>query len=234
MTRSTRPLDPELNPPQIHNVVITTHAQRTLPLDHIAANATNVNYDRTRFAAVIMRCDSPFTTALFFNTGKIVCTGAKSVESAHRALGVFVARLRSVGVTCDPAPFVVENIVGASGFAPPSLHFRVRLDRIAQLERSAEYEPELFPGLTRRVRLPGGTTSVVVVFASGKMIFTGNRCAAHLAEAFRFVQGWLPDYAEPRKRSIEVDGSRPSVRGRRVRRKHAHARNGEGGVQAAA
>ena len=219
-------------PPQVHNVVITTHARRLLPLDHIAANSVNANYDRTRFAAVIMRCHDPFTTALFFNTGKIVCTGAKSIDSAHKALGKFVGLLRKIGVSCDPAPFVVENIVGASGFR--TKRFRVRLDRIAQIESSVEYEPELFPGLTRRVRLPDGTTSVVVVFASGKMILTGNRRMVNLSHVFRFVRGWLPDYAElahqvstdlkrTRVASIDLDGRGGLVRTPRVRIKRAHA-----------
>ena len=182
-------------------MVITTHARRSLPLDYIACNLVNSNYDKTRFAAVIMRCNAPRTTALFFTTGKIVCTGAKSVDQAHKALLAFVFKLRVIGIDCDPAPFQVENIVAASGFR--STNFRVCLDRIAKIETMAEYEPELFPGLTRRVLLPDGTTSTVVVFASGKMILTGNRRMVNVDQIFRFVQGWVLDYVEPQTKRLK-------------------------------
>ena len=195
MARSSHRNDARLCPHQVHNVVVTTHAQQRIDLAHVATNCADVNYDRTRFAAAIMRRKNPYATALFFNTGKIVCTGGASIEAAFAALDDFVARLRAAGAGCDPTPYRVENIVGASGLCDPTNV--VRLDRIVRLDLSVEYEPELFPGLTRRVILPDGTRSTIVVFASGKMILTGNRTLRHLQQVQRFVQGWLPEFVEP-------------------------------------
>lgn len=47
--------------------------------------AHNAEYNPKRFAACILRFREPKTTALVFATGKMVCTGAKSVENARTA-----------------------------------------------------------------------------------------------------------------------------------------------------
>ena len=185
--------------PTVHNVVITTHTTVPLDLEYIASNATNTNYDPKRFAAVIMRLSEPYSTALFFNTGKVVCTGAKSVALAHSALDAFLAILTSIGIYHEAAPYSIENIVCASALVPAeagsSGTWVLRLDQLSAT-RHVEYEPELFPGLSRRVTLSDGNISMVIVFASGKMILTGNRTMKHVEELYRFVAQWLPNYAE--------------------------------------
>jgi transcription initiation factor TFIID TATA-box-binding protein len=173
----------------VHNVVITTHTGCRLDLRRIARNLPNSNYNPSRFAAVIVRQRRPYSTALMFNTGKVVCTGSNSVAAAEEALAKFIGMLRDLEMfDIAQRETKVENIVGATGLVSPNQE--VRLGRLAR-GASVEYEPELFPGLSRRFQMEDGTTVMVIVFTTGKMILTGNQQVAHLDEVMTHVQPWL-------------------------------------------
>jgi len=193
----------------VHNVVITTHTNCRLDLAQLARNCPNANYDPRRFAAVIIRLREPYTTALLFNTGKVVCTGASSIEAAHIGLSCFINMLRRLGIQTNPAPFTVENIVGASRFSNVESTQRLAIDRMST-STSVEYEPELFPGLSRRFRMRDGTKVMVIVFSSGKMILTGNRRIAHLREVMVHVNKWLTPFIC--KGDVAKKGKRSSPR----------------------
>ena len=45
--------------------------------------APNTEYNPKRFVAVIMRIRKPRTTALLFNSGKMVCIGAKDEDESR-------------------------------------------------------------------------------------------------------------------------------------------------------
>ena len=183
-----RPVRFGLKQPSIHNVVITTNTGGHLDLPFLARNLPNANYNPKRFAAVIIRQRVPYTTALLFTTGKIVCTGAPTVEMAHTALISFVNMLRKIHVAVQYTTFQVVNIVGASGFVQPDAVLRLNSLRN---DHAVEYEPELFPGLSKRFRMIDGTSVMVIIFSSGKMILTGNRYVSHLTEVLIHVQRWI-------------------------------------------
>lgn len=54
-------------------------------LREIASNVRNVEHNPRRFPAAVFRLRQPKATVLIFESGKIVCTGAKTVEDAHIA-----------------------------------------------------------------------------------------------------------------------------------------------------
>ena len=172
----------------IHNVVITTHVGCRLDLRWLARNLLNANFNPRRFAAVILRCHAPYTTALLFNTGKVVCTGSRTIAEAHRALSGFVERLVSVGVRVSASAFKVENIVGASALVESNKELRI--GRLIG-GNDVEYEPELFPGMSRRFTMRDDTVVLCIVFTSGKMILTGNGKPEHLEEVMTHVTQWL-------------------------------------------
>merc|ERR1711972_1275896 len=100
--------------PQLQNIVSTVSLGCTLDLKKIALHARNAEYNPKRFAAVIMRIRDPRTTALIFSTGKMVCTGAKSVELSRIAARKFARIIQKLGY--DNAKFLefkVQNMVGS-------------------------------------------------------------------------------------------------------------------------
>ena len=127
-------------------------------------------YDPENFPGVIYKTNEPRSTILLFRTGKIVVTGASTVESAEKALTNVFTELRDLGIeTPDDPDFIVQNIVASA-----DLGQRLNLNAIAiglGLE-SVEYEPEQFPGLVYRLDDP---PVVVLLFGSGKAVITGGK-----------------------------------------------------------
>jgi len=79
-------------------LVSTADLNQTLDLKVIAFKCRNAEYNPKRFAAVIMRMKEPTrTTALIFKTGKMVITGAKSVEDSQNAARLYEKAIKKVG-----------------------------------------------------------------------------------------------------------------------------------------
>lgn len=151
------------------NVVASTTIDQELDVEVLALDL-QVDYDPADFPGLIYRLESPEATSLIFRTGKIVCTGAQSIEDATSALEVTVAELQGLGIEIPDAPeIVVQNIVSGG-----DLQQRLNLNAIAiglGLER-VEYEPEQFPGLVYR---PDDMNVVILLFGSGKLVITGGK-----------------------------------------------------------
>jgi transcription initiation factor TFIID TATA-box-binding protein len=155
----------------IQNVVASTSIGNELDLDAIRAAFTNVEYEPQQFPGLVFRVQEPKTAALLFRSGKVVCTGAKSVDAVGQAVGFVVQALQSKGIQGveGQAVITIQNIV-----ATADLGAELNLNAIAVglgLE-NVEYEPEQFPGLVYRLREP---KVVVLIFGSGKLVCTGAR-----------------------------------------------------------
>lgn len=85
---------------EIENVIASTDLKQELHLASIA-NALilqNVDYEPEEFPGLIYRMEELCTVVLLFNLGKIVCTGAKSIDDAKKAIDEMVDKLASIGV----------------------------------------------------------------------------------------------------------------------------------------
>ena len=153
---------------KIENVVATTSVGRDLDLKAIALALDNAEYEPEQFPGVVYRIKDPKTATLLFRSGKLVCTGAKSIEAVHLAINTVIKRVEEAGISVDKNPkIVVQNIVASS-----DLHTELNLNAIAislGLDR-VEYEPEQFPGLVYRIKDP---KVVSLLFSSGKIVCTG-------------------------------------------------------------
>ncbi len=141
-----------------------------LDLPAIAISLEGAEYEPERFPGLIYRLKEPKTATLLFRSGKVVCTGAKSVEQVKVAIDKVINQLDKIGIKIKTEPKIeVQNIVASS-----DLGQSINLNAIAitlGLER-VEYEPEQFPGLVYRLDLP---KVVLLLFGSGKLVCTGAR-----------------------------------------------------------
>ena len=161
----------------------------TLNLKQITLHARNAEYNPKRFAAVIMRIREPKTTALIFSSGKMVCTGAKSEESARLAARKFARIIQKLGFSATFKEFKIQNIVGSC-----DVKFPIRLEQLQTRHQAfCSYEPELFPGLIYRMEEP---KVVLLIFVSGKIVLTGAKEKAHIHEAFRIIYDVLQDFVD--------------------------------------
>mmetsp|Transcript_9344 Transcript_9344/g.24712 ORF Transcript_9344/g.24712 Transcript_9344/m.24712 type:complete len:216 (+) Transcript_9344:415-1062(+) len=167
--------------PSIQNVVSTTNLSVNLDLKEIALRARNAEYNPKRFAAVIMRIRDPKTTALIFSSGKIVVTGAKSIDAARFASRKYARIVQKLGYeSAKFSEFKVQNIVASC-----DVQFPVRLEPLAHAHSNfCSYEPELFPGLIYRMMEP---KVVLLVFVSGKVVLTGAKVKQEIYDAFKNI-----------------------------------------------
>lgn len=155
----------------IQNVVASTSIGDDLDLNAISAAFENCEYEPQQFPGLVFRVKDPKTAALIFRSGKVVCTGAKSLAAVDQAVGIVIGALRAKGIqgVQGKPQITIQNIV-----ATADLGSDLNLNAVAVglgLE-NVEYEPEQFPGLVYRLRDP---KVVVLIFGSGKMVCTGAK-----------------------------------------------------------
>jgi len=168
-------------PPHIivQNIVATASVCRGLCLKRLVETLPCAEYNATRFAAVTTRLVRPKTTALFFASGKIVCTGARTINAVRLAVRKFTRMVELTGVNVELRDFRVQNIVASTTCsAGVDLLAMQRAHTLA-----SSYEPELFPGLIFRP-IHGTDSTVFLVFASGRVVVTGAKTTE------RTVAGW--------------------------------------------
>src|SRR5208337_1840052 len=155
---------------EIVNVVASTGIGQEINLKQALLALEGADYDPKRFPGLVYRTKDPKTAALIFRSGKIVCTGAKSIEDVDKGLKKVFKKMESVGIKVMPNPDItVQNIVASA-----DLGSVLNLNAIAiglGLE-NIEYEPEQFPGLVYRLDVP---KVVVLLFGSGKIVVTGGK-----------------------------------------------------------
>jgi transcription initiation factor TFIID TATA-box-binding protein len=154
----------------IENVVASTSIGQELDLDSVALDLDGVDYDPEQFPGLVYRTNDPEAAALVFRSGKIVCTGADSVDAVHQSIDIVFDVFTDLDIDVPDEPDVtVQNIVSSG-----DLGTRLNLNAIAiglGLEH-VEYEPEQFPGLVYRLE---DHDVVLLLFGSGKVVITGGK-----------------------------------------------------------
>ena len=170
---------------KLENVVASTTLAEDFDLvKMMESGLEGAEYNKTKFPGLIYRIKNPKAAFLIFTSGKVVCTGAKSIENAHAAIITLATILKDIGFDkVDPEPEVhVQNIVASA-----DLKTTLNLNTIAiafGLE-NVEYEPEVFPGLIYRVEAP---KVVVLVFSTGKLVITGGKTPEDCEEGMRIIR----------------------------------------------
>ena len=161
---------------KIQNIVASASLEKDIPLIKLAEALPNTEYNPEQFPGLVMRIKEPKTSALIFSSGKIVCTGAKSMAKVKEAVKKIIQNIEKIKIkiTVDPK-ITVQNMV-ASG----SIGMDLNLNMLAMELENTEYEPEQFPGLV--YKLPG-TRATFLLFSNGKIVCTGTRSETKLRES---------------------------------------------------
>jgi transcription initiation factor TFIID TATA-box-binding protein len=168
----------------IVNVVASTKLAEAFDLLKIEAELEGASYDKKKFPGLVYRVKAPKAAFLIFTSGKIVCTGSKSIEDVRTVINAMAKTLKSIGfedINLEPE-IHVQNIVASA-----DLKTDLNLNAVALglgLE-NIEYEPEQFPGLVYRIKRP---KVVVLIFSSGKLVITGGKSPEECEEGARIVR----------------------------------------------
>ena len=152
----------------IENVVASATLNQKVDLNAVVKGYPGVEYRPEQFPGLVFRLKRPKTATLIFNSGKMVCTGAKSEKEARRAVMKVVKELKRGGIIIISKPELkIQNIVASA-----ALGGLIDLEKAAYSLGKTMYEPEQFPGLIYRMDVP---KVVILLFASGKLVCTGAK-----------------------------------------------------------
>lgn len=79
---------------RLENIVASAKLDRELNLNNIAFTLENTEYEPEQFPGLVYRMDDPRVTFLLFGSGKIICTGGRSIADVKRAVAKADKRLR--------------------------------------------------------------------------------------------------------------------------------------------
>jgi transcription initiation factor TFIID TATA-box-binding protein len=153
---------------KIENVVASATLNQKIDLNAVVKSYPTVEYRPEQFPGLVFRLKKPKTATLIFNSGKMVCTGAKSAKEARGAVMKVIKELKKSGIIILGKPELkIQNIVSSA-----NLGGTIDLEKSAYTLGKTMYEPEQFPGLIYRMPEP---KVVILLFASGKLVCTGAK-----------------------------------------------------------
>lgn len=153
---------------KVVNIVVSTSLKHDIPLEKMAATLSNTEYNPEQFPGLVIRIKEPKTSALIFSSGKVVCTGARSMEKVEESIKKIIKSLEKINVKITIKPEIkIQNIV-ASGTVGMDLN----LNTLAMKLENTEYEPEQFPGLVYKLE---DAKATFLLFSNGKVVCTGTK-----------------------------------------------------------
>jgi transcription initiation factor TFIID TATA-box-binding protein len=172
-THQTKPADKEkpakgVKEIKVVNIVVSASLGHDIPLEKMAATLSNTEYNPEQFPGLVIRIKEPKTSALIFSSGKIVCTGARTMTNVHESIRKIIKSLEKINVKIKGFPEVkIQNIVAAG-----SVGMDLNLNVLAMKLENTEYEPEQFPGLVYKLPEKKAT---FLLFSNGKIVCTGTK-----------------------------------------------------------
>ncbi|MEM4182042.1 MAG: TATA-box-binding protein [Candidatus Pacearchaeota archaeon] len=162
----------------VQNIVATTSLETDISLSKLAKTQPNTEYNPDTFPGLVLRIKEPKSAVLVFSSGKLVCTGVKSVAQVKEVVNQVIKQLKKIGVKVTIVPKItVQNIV-ASG----ELNLDLNLNLLSLELENTEYEPEQFPGLVYKLINPPAT---FLLFSNGKLVCTGTKNKEQLEDSMR-------------------------------------------------
>ena len=166
---------------EVVNIVVSTSLEHEIPLEKMAAVLSNTEYNPEQFPGLVIRIKDPKTSALIFGSGKVVCTGARSMQKVEESIQRIIESLKKINVEITIKPEIhVQNIV-ASG----SIGLDLNLNSLAMKLENTEYEPEQFPGLVYKLTAAKAT---FLLFSNGKIVCTGTKSEEQVHQAIGMLK----------------------------------------------
>ncbi|MBI3052188.1 TATA-box-binding protein [Candidatus Woesearchaeota archaeon] len=163
---------------KVVNIVVSTSLNHDIPLEKMASTLPNTEYNPEQFPGLVIRIKEPKTSALIFSSGKVVCTGARSMDKVEESIRKIIKSLEKIGIRISIKPEInIQNIV-ASGTVGMDLNLNV----LAMKLRNTEYEPEQFPGLVYKLIDPD-IKATFLLFSNGKIVCTGTKSESEVNKA---------------------------------------------------
>jgi transcription initiation factor TFIID TATA-box-binding protein len=81
---------------KVENIVASTKLDMELKLNEIAFSLPNAEYEPEQFPGLVYRMEDPKVAFLLFGSGKVVCTGGKSIKDVEFAIKKVEKKLKNL------------------------------------------------------------------------------------------------------------------------------------------
>jgi transcription initiation factor TFIID TATA-box-binding protein len=171
---------------RIQNIVASAALNQKINLKRIVEKFPQAEYNPEVFPGLVFRLKKPKTATLIFETGKMVCTGAKSEKEAIQTVKKVTKQLKSKGILTSSKPAIkVQNVVASA-----ELYGEIDLENVVYKLKRLMYEPEQFPGAVYRMDDP---KVVFLIFSAGKLVCVGAKKEQDVFEAVEKLQRILEE-----------------------------------------
>jgi len=171
---------------KIQNIVASVTLNQRINLKLIVQKFPQAEYSPNVFPGLVFRLKKPKTATLIFETGKMVCTGAKSEKEAVQAVNKVTKELKNNGIAILNKPIIkIQNIVASA-----ELGGEIDLESVVCKLKKVMYEPEQFPGAVFRMDEP---KVVFLIFSAGKLVCVGAKREQDVYEAVNNIQRLLEE-----------------------------------------
>ncbi len=171
---------------KVTNIVFGVDLGGGVPLDRIATNLENAEYEPESFPGLVYRIPTHKATALVFTSGMCILSGINTLEKAISAAEKMIEDFKSIGITFErEVELKIVNLVVSA-----NIHGILDLNKIVYELGDCEYEPEQFPGLIYRMEETG---VVMLLFNSGRVIVTGSKSVSLSVESLRILEKKLKE-----------------------------------------
>ena len=151
----------------IENIVVSARIASSLNLEVLADTIPNSKYNPGELPVLLLHFSQPKVAAMVFSSGRVVITGAKTIEEVETSLKILSKQLQQAGIITSKKPiYDIKNIVASTQF-----NKTLNLPKIASHLDNVQYEPEHFPGIIHRTTTP---SIVIMLFNSGKIVGNGT------------------------------------------------------------
>lgn len=163
---------------RVTNIVCTCNFNTSIYLPKFIVEYPFCEWNRKKFAAATIRFSDPKSTCLLFGSGRIVCTGARTLNAARVTILQACHLVRCAGYSPKVSDFKVQNIASSFEFSSS-----INLDQLFnKYPEETNYEPELFPALIFRPSIQNN--GVYLIFESGRVVITGCKSMESVHENY--------------------------------------------------
>ena len=171
---------------KIENIVSSITLDQKIDLETLIATG-GVEHIPNISHGTIYRIPRLRISFLIFNSGKIICTGARSIADIEMAIMDITDKFNELNLLIKSKPsFEVQNIVASA-----DLELKINLELLATECENVEYEPGQFSGLIFRLTEP---KTVVLIFNSGKIVITGAKNAEDVIKAAEKTKNMITEF----------------------------------------
>ena len=173
--------------------VVRVQLDKQINLHKLARNTINSHYNKSRFAACIVRTE--LGCGLFFSAGTIVIT-FRHLDLREEIEERYMAIVRAIEPTVQKKFSRMENSSVACGVKAKLFLNSVRRSSSSgpNQDNDVRFCPELFPGMSKRITIGNNSNVTLVLFCSGKYNIVGCKSREEIEDAYAYSVKLLREF----------------------------------------